>query len=135
MPPGRKPKPPGEAVNRNAKAHPYREAPGSSWQYGDVPAPPEGLHEDTVAAWADWFGSWWSSFWTPADLPVLREIVKDFDQVVRGRLDLAKITAQLDRYGITPKGRVDLRWAEPAAKKPAAAAPSGRSRLRVVDTA
>lgn len=134
MPPGRKPKPPGEAVNRNPKAHPYKEAPGAKWSHGATPDPPEGLDPKTLEAWELWFSSWWSSFWTPADVPALRVIAQEFDQVVKGRQDFAKVSTSLDRYGITPKGRTDLRWAEPAAAKPAPSArPTGKPRLRVVD--
>ena len=134
MPPGRKPKPAGEAVNRNRKEHPYREAPGEGWQHGDVPAPPDGMLPESVNAWEGWFGAWWASWWSPADVPTLRIILSDFDQVLRGKAELSKIQSLLDRYGITPKGRVDLRWAEPKKAKPEVEKPVGTvHRLKVID--
>ncbi len=134
MPTGRKPKPEGEAVNRNPKRYEYQHPEGEGWQHGEVPAPPEGLDPETVEAWGLWFAAWWAAFWTPADLPALRSIIKEFDQVVKGRLDLSKISTSLDRYGITPKGRTDLRWAPPKPKAtPAKPTARSRAKLRVVD--
>lgn len=138
MPRGPKPKPPGEAVNRNPKVHQFKHAEAVGWQHGRVPTAPDGLLKASRDAWRAWFGAWWASFWTPADLPALRQIVNLFDAVERDTEDVrlaAELRQQMDRYGLTPKGRQDLRW-EPPKDKPAATptAPS-TPRLRVVDKA
>lgn len=143
MPRGAKPKPDGQKVTRHAMTHPWQPAPGVGWQHGDpndgrrkYPAPPDGLMPLSVEAWDAWFRSWWASNWGPSDLPQLVMLVKLFDDVARGHLDVAKLTPLLDRWGITPKGRQDLRWAPPKEDKPAAdAAPASVRRLRVIDSA
>lgn len=112
MPAGRKPKPPGTTVHKNPVSNPWNHAPASGWQHGDVPEPPDGLLSSSVEAWHLWFGAWWAAFWSPADLPSLRTAVVTYDRVMRGD---EKVTALgiLDKLGITPKGRQDLRWAAP----------------------
>jgi hypothetical protein len=43
------------------------------------------------------------------------------DRMVKGQISASQVTPLLDRFGITPKVRQDLRWAErPASKAPAA---------------
>lgn len=66
-------------------------------------------------AWRMWFEGWWAAFWTPEDVPQLELCIGLFDQVVRGDTSaMTKLQPMLDRYGITPKGQQDLRWAPPA---------------------
>ena len=112
MPPGPKTVSP----TRNA-VHKLRVAQGSGWQHGKRPSPPSGLCEQSVKAWQTWLSSWWAPFYTPDDLPGLEMMVRQFDRVCKNEVDIAKIVPLLDRYGVTPKGRQDLRWvqAEPDA--------------------
>lgn len=131
MPPGRKPKPPGEAVNQNKKAYPWMHAAGVGWQHGDpddrrrrLPAPPPGLLPESKRAWELWMTAWWASFWAPADLPLLRLAIIQYDGVRRGEVDVAKLLPLLDRLGLTPKGRQDLRWQPPKDASSEASAPA-----------
>lgn len=111
MPSGPKPLPPGEAVApRNAK-HKWQFADGEGWQHGRRPNPPSGLTDAGKKAWQTWLGSWWAAWYTPDDLPGLELTVRTYDAALGGHIDVAKVTPLLDRYGITPKGRQDLRWA------------------------
>ena len=135
MPRGAKPKPEGEKINRNAVVHPFDHAASSGWQHGRRPAPPRGLTDAGRKAWQTWLSGWWAAFYKPEDLPGLELTVLTFDRVQRGELDVAKVIPLLDRYGITPKGRQDLRWLPPKDEKPAVPAVSSSPRLRVVDTA
>lgn len=119
MPRGTKPEPPGTADQRHS-AHKWQFAEGEGWQHGRKPAPPRGLTELGKKAWQTWLGSWWACFYTPDDLPGLELTVRQYDAALLGHLDVAKVVPLMDRYGITPKGRQDLRWARreeaPAAK-------------------
>jgi len=85
------------------------------------PRCPAGLTADGQRAWKVWLGSWWAAFYTPDDLPGLELAVKIYDGVCAGHIDIGKAVPILDRYGITPKGRQDLRWAERPSAKPAPA--------------
>lgn len=120
MPRGSKPLPVGEAKAPRNQVHKWKMADSEGWQHGDVPAAPGGLTEHGKRAWATWLGAWWASFYTPDDLPGLELTVRHYDAVMLGHLDIAKVVPLLDRYGITPKGRQDLRWAR--AEKPAESA-------------
>jgi hypothetical protein len=61
-----------------------------------------------------WFASWWAAHWTEADLPQIEQAAVTLDRVRRGDERVAALNL-LDKLGITPKGRQDLRWAPPAA--------------------
>lgn len=92
------------------------------WQHGDVPVPPDGLMAASVEAWSTWFAAWFAAFWTPADLPGLRHVIRLYDQVERGEYQRsAELRLSMDTYGITPKGQQDRRWARPVEPKPARA--------------
>jgi len=92
-------------------------APVACWQ-GEVPEPPFGMAPPTLDAWATWFASWFSAFWTPADLPGLRQMAKLYDVVDRGEKGSLSVAGELrlwlDSYGVTPKGQQDRRWKPPA---------------------
>lgn len=60
--------------------------------------------------------AWWACFYTPDDLPGLQLLVTLYDKVLLEQIDVTKVTPLLDRYGITPKARQDLRWAQIPAK-------------------
>lgn len=118
MPPGNKPKAPGTTVHRNPVAHPWQPAPAGGWK-GRKPNPPKDLTEAAKKAWKAWFQSWWAAFWTPEDIPQLELAIKIYDNVLRGQTGVEKLTPLLDKYGITPKGRQDLRWQPPSSAAPA----------------
>lgn len=89
----------------------------------------------SLEAWSVWFGSWWAAFWTPADLPALRQVIRLYDQVERGEFQrCAELRMMMDTYGVTPKGQQDRRWKAPVAPEVAKpGTPSGdRYKLRAV---
>lgn len=62
-----------------------------------------------------------------ADLPVLRQIVRLFDEVESGRATAAlrtELRLLLDTYGATPKGAQDRRWLKPKSAGPVPAPPT-----------
>ena len=92
----------------------FKDAPGVGWQHGRKPRAPDGLMPDSLAAWHTWFASWYAAFWTPADIPALRLLIKLYDVVERGEVrHQGELRAWLDAYGITPKGQQDRRWKPP----------------------
>jgi hypothetical protein len=114
---GKGPAPKAKATRRN-KTAPVRgeivSASSAGWQHGPVPAAPDGLMPASVVAWSTWLGAWFAAFWTPDDLPALRQIVRLYDQVERGEYQRAsELRLQMDTYGITPKGQQDRRWSKP----------------------
>jgi hypothetical protein len=109
----------------------WKPSPGNGWQHGTarkrIPDPPVGLMPATLAAWGTWMRSWFASHWTPADLPVLLQIIKLYDKVERNQAISAELTQYrqlLDSYGITPKGQQDRRWAPPEADEAETPAPT-----------
>jgi hypothetical protein len=122
---------------------------GSGWQHSDIPAPPTGLRDSSLATWQTWFQAWWAAHWTPDDLPALRLLIRLYDRVGRGDLArLSELRQLMDSYGITPKGQQDRRWLRPEAPKPRVADtlnpyahlrvtdgwPSTRERLRALES-
>jgi hypothetical protein len=114
------PKPPTQRRTRHApQLGEVRNAPAASWRFGPVPAPPEGLCKATDDAWRAWFGSWVAGFWTPADLPGLRTVALVHNAVSIGNVKLAgELRLQMAGYGLTPQGRLSLRWAPPKSTDP-----------------
>jgi hypothetical protein len=99
----------------------WQAADGVGWQYGDTPAPPDGLLEASREAWATWMGAWVAAHWTPVDLPGLRQLIRVYDQVERGEFQRSgELRLEMDTYGITPKGQQDRRWAKPVEDTPVA---------------
>ena len=99
---------PAPKENRVRRVEPERgeivaaEAP--AWR-GDIPAPPEGLMPASVEAWNTWFGAWFAAFWSPADLPGIRHMIRLHDQVERGEFQRStELRMTMDTYGVTPKG-------------------------------
>jgi len=93
-----------------------RPTEGVGWQHGDIPEPPDGLMEPSRVAWQTWFAAWFAANWRPDDLPVLRHVIRLYDQVERGEsraADKAQLHTWLRSYGITPDGQMALRWARP----------------------
>ena len=112
---GRGPQPKPDRVRR---AEPERGeaqvAAASQWSHGEIPPAPDGLMPASVEAWTTWFGAWFAAFWTPADLPALRQMIRLYDQVERGEFQRAsELRLQMDTYGVTPKGQQDRRWKQP----------------------
>ena len=107
MPRGSKPLPPGASTRQRAEWH----ITEGGWKH-PLPDPPD-VTAVGLAAWSAWFESWWAANWTLEDLPALRLTCEQFDMAARGSVDVTKLIPLLDRYGITPKGRQDLRWAPP----------------------
>jgi hypothetical protein len=115
MPRGVKPGPRDAAKDRNARVHPWNEATAVGWQHGKMPTAPPGLSPEARKVWRTWFSSWWASFWTPEDLPGLRLAITGYCRYMTyGNSKPSDVLPMLDRYGITPKGRQDLRWLPPA---------------------
>ena len=86
-------------------------ASGTGWQHGDIPAPPEGLMPASETAWRTWFAAWFAAFWSPADLPGIRHMIRLHDQVERGEFQRStELRMTMDTYGVTPKGQQDRRW-------------------------
>ena len=125
---GPAPKDPSLRVRRNKvsdRGQPV-EASGAGWQHGPVPDPPEGLMPASVSAWVTWMGAWFAAFWSPADLPGLRQLVRLYDQVERGEYQRAgELRLQMDTYGVTPKGQQDRRWRASQAEASQAAESAG----------
>jgi hypothetical protein len=95
-------------------------AEGVGWQHGDIPEPPDGLMPASVEAWKTWFGAWFASNWLPDDLPVLRQVIRLYDDVERGgtkAADKSQLHVWMRSYGITPDGQIALRWARPKPKE------------------
>lgn len=116
----------------------FRPAPGVGWQHGDAPKPPPKLLKASVEAWDVWMGSWVAAFWTPTDVPGLRQLIRLYDQVERGEFQRSsELRLQMDTYGLTPKGQQDRRWKPPVqAPEPSSDGVDGsvsvRDRLRAV---
>lgn len=126
-------KPEGQKVTRHKVAVPEVEAEPGGWRFGDHPIPPDGLLDDSLSAWSDWFGSWWSAMWTPADVGGLRVAIRAFDDCLRGNVKTTALLPLLEQYGITPKGRKMLAWLPPKDDAARADRPAGRPQLKVVD--
>ena len=128
---GPAPKQQDQRVNKHVAVRgEIQSAPGVGWQHGEVPSAPEGLMPASMDAWSAWFAAWVAAFWSPSDLPGLRQVVRLFDQVERGEFQRAgELRLQMDTYGITPKGQQDRRWRPPKdgeGEKPKASGRSGR---------
>ncbi len=81
--------------------------------------------------------AWFASYWTPDDLPALRQIIRLYDQVERGEFQRAtELRYAMDGYGITPKGQQDRRWTRPISEMDGGSAevagPDPYAGLRVV---
>jgi hypothetical protein len=111
----------------------WRPAPGSGWQHGEVPAPPDGLLAKSRATWATWFASWSAGHWNPDHLPDVYVAIRLFDAFERGDHARAPELRQwMDGIGVTYKGQQDRRWLPPKEDPVAVPASSGLRRLRVV---
>jgi hypothetical protein len=118
--PGPVPKDPALRRRRNKPASgEWQPTKTIGWQHGPVPEPPDGLLKASLAAWNTWFGAWFASHWTPADLPGIRAVVLLYDACERGdKTARAERRQGMDGYGITPYGQQRLHWAPPKAEEP-----------------
>lgn len=114
MPRGAKPNP--ETKRTDRRRHPMVSAAPGGWD-GPIPDPPEDISPSAQAIWASWFHGWWASFWSEDDVPQLRELLVLWTTALKSGKGLPQAVALLDRYGITPKGRQDLRWDKPVEAK------------------
>jgi hypothetical protein len=91
------------------------------------------MMQASVDAWSTWFAAWFAAHWTPSDLPGLRQLVRLYDQVERGKFErAAELRLQMDTYGITPKGQQDRRWQKPSeGKSVASVTPIAPRRLSI----
>ena len=119
---GPAPKPDTQRRRRNVPVRgEWQATPGTGWQHGPVPDPPEGLMPASQTAWTTWMQSWVAAHWTPTDLPALRQLIRLYDQVERGEFQrMTELRLGMDTYGITPKGQQDRRWTAPKAEAEAA---------------
>ena len=117
---GRGPAPKEDRVRRNVPERgDHTVAPAAGWQHGDAPAPPDGLMPASVVAWETWFAAWFAAFWTPADLPGVRHMIRLHDEVERGEFQRStELRMTMDTYGVTPKGQQDRRWKPPVKDAP-----------------
>jgi hypothetical protein len=126
--PGPPPKPAEQRARRNTPAGgEWTHAPGSGWQHGEIPDPPDGLRDETKAEWRAWFSTWWSSFWTLDDLSMLRRMAKlldecerieaaDWTEKIRPSPPYGEFRQMTLQFGMTPKARQTLRWLPPQEK-------------------
>lgn len=113
--PGPLPKPERRRRNKPVLGE-WQPTVGIGWQHGPIPPAPDGMREASRDAWQQWMTSWWASHWDSQDLPVLRQIVALFDAAERGQAsptERALLGQQLDKFGLTPYGRLRLRWSAP----------------------
>lgn len=76
----------------------------------------------SITAWNTWFAAWFAAFWSPADLPGIRHMIRLHDQVERGEFQRStELRMTMDTYGVTPKGQQDRRWKPPGAASAGAA--------------
>lgn len=132
---------PAPAENRRRRNAPARgdwqPAVGEGWQHGDAPKPPSGLLKASREAWTVWMASWFAAFWTPSDLPGLRQVIRLYDQVERGEFQRStELRLMMDTFGITPKGQQDRRWKPPVNEEPRAQPQASKryGHLKPVDT-
>ena len=128
---GPAPKPNRRSRHKLARG-PISQTVGVGWQYGDVPEPPDGLMPASLVAWSTWFAAWFAANWMPDDLPVLRLMVRLYDEIERGKTkaaDKAQLHTWMRAYGITPDGQLLLRWARPKAEE----APTSQSQRHLAD--
>ena len=124
MPAGKKPLPESERVDKRVRqAVPWKYADGIGWRHGKIPAAPSGLSATARKTWRIWMGSWWASFYEAEDLPGLELLIRIYDRVLAEELDPPKLYPLMERYGITPNARINLRWAPPAGMPVEDAAP------------
>ena len=128
---GAAPKPVDQRINNHAaRRGEWQNATGIGWQHGDAPEAPDGLMSATAEAWKVWMGAWYASFWTPEDLPALRQLARIYDQVERDPSNASlhtQLRQTMDTWGITPKGQQDRRWAPPLEEGESAGHPAKRS--------
>lgn len=118
--PGPAPKPNRRGRNKLARGE-FHSADGIGWQHGEIPQPPDGMVTQSIETWYLWFNAWWAAHWTPADVSVIRQMIRLFDEVERGMTKKSQDRAQLHvwmrGYGITPDGQLANRWVAPKSEE------------------
>ena len=138
--PGHGPAPKPERRRANAPTRgEWQAAPGTGWQHGAIPRPPNGLGRVAKAAWQEWFGAWVASFWRPEDVHAIRTMALLYDSMLDkpSATTAGQLGQYFDRFGLTPKGLQDRRWHPPenVTQTEAPVRPSSRDRLRIVSGA
>jgi len=127
--PGPAPKPNRRGRNKLARGE-FVSRSETGWQHGPIPEPPDGLVAESRETWELWFNAWWAVHWTPADVPVLRQTIRLFDEVERGitkkSQDRAQLHVWMRGYGITPDGQLANRWAAPKPEEKSSQSPKPR---------
>lgn len=123
----RGPAPKEERIRSSAPALQWQDTTEQGWQHGEIPPPPDGLLATSIEAWNTWFGAWFAAFWTPDDLPGLRQVIRLYDQVERDEFQRsAELRMAMDTWGLSPKGRQTLRWRKAAEAETAQRPSSGK---------
>jgi hypothetical protein len=105
-------------VNRARRNKPaggeWKPAPGSGWQHGPIPEPPDGLLTASRETWASWFKGWWAVNWTEDYLSQVRTTIQLYDAKERGDFKaITELRQWMDGIGVTFKGQQMLRWQPP----------------------
>jgi hypothetical protein len=145
---------PAPATQRRRRNKPargdWKPSPGSGWQHGPIPEPPE-VGATARDVWNVWFTSWWAANWEPSDLPLIRVAIQLYHKVqvafedpfveVEGKgghmlyiprpNPVNELQRHMDAIGATFKGRQDRRWTPPKAEtvEPEQEAPQPGSRF------
>ena len=137
--PGPAPKPPHLRRRRNPPTYewvilkdPYN---------GPIPELPSGIRwtKSARAWWATIWRTAMASQWNEGDVPALVELAMLRQKMMAGEFNLAGVVEKRsDKFGLTPKGRRDLRWVITDQDKERAGVPDEQPvvrRLRAVDPA
>ena len=137
--PGPAPKPAHLRRRRNAPVYEWIKL--TETYAGPIPELPSGTR------WTKGTRSWWATIWRTAmatqwdegDVPALAELAMLRQKMMAGEFNLAGVVEKRsDKFGLTPKGRRDLRWVITDQDKERAGVPDEQPvvrRLRAVDPA
>ena len=137
--PGPAPKPPHLRRRRNPPTYEWviLKDPYS----GPIPELPSGIRwtKSARAWWATIWRTAMASQWNEGDVPALVELAMLRQKMMAGEFNLAGVVEKRsDKFGLTPKGRRDLRWVITDQDKERAGVPDEQPvvrRLRAVDPA
>lgn len=114
--PGPPPKSDDERLRRNAPTFQWVTLPAAGYD-GPIPQLPStrpALQAASKTMWRTWWRSPMATQWLESDVPTLLRLLRMIDSEARGTLgnsaDRAEIRQLLDRFGLTPRGRQQLRW-------------------------
>jgi len=88
------------------------------------------MRKATKDAWAAWFSAWYAAFWTPEDLPALRQLARVYDEVEQGATQRhGELRLSMETWGMTRKGQMQNRW-RPLTEPVATASPTRNPKAR-----